>query len=123
MKRNLLAVVLILSSLTVALTVGSVLLKLDRIQKPIHVSDGSGPIPTCRPGTCGPNDQLRQLADGSGPIPTCRPKTCGPNDQLRQLADGSGPIPTCRPKTCGPNDQLRLEATQGKGYYAEIYAG
>ena len=112
MKRNLLAVVLMLSSLTVALTVGSVLLKLDRFQKPIHVSDGSGP-----------NDQLRQLADGTGPIPTCRPGTCGPNDQLRQLADGTGPIPTCRPKTCGPNDQLRLEAMQGKEHYAEIYAG
>ena len=101
MKRYLLRAVLILSVLTVAVAAGSRLLKLERVPKPIQVSDGSGPIPTCRPGT-----------------------TCGPDDQVRQMADGSGPIPTCRPgTTCGPDDQLRLTITQVDGYYAEVYAG
>ena len=51
--------------------------------------DGTGPIPTCRPGTnCNPDDQVRQIAgDGTGPIPTCRPGTnCNPDDQLQQIA-------------------------------------
>ena|SRR5271166_2182415 len=123
MKRCLLGTILILSVFTLALGATSIFLKVERVSKPIHVADGSGPIQTCRPGTCGPDDQLRQMADGSGPIQTCRPGTCGPDDQLRQMADGSGPIQTCRPGTCGPDDQLRLTMVRVTTQFAEIYAG
>jgi hypothetical protein len=116
MKRFIILAVLVLVALT--MVVGAVDTQLLRLQMKhnLRAGDGSGPIPTCRPGTnCGPDGTLRQVAgDGSGPIPTCRPGTnCGPDDTLRQVAgDGSGPIPTCRPGTnCGPDDTLRQVAT------------
>ena len=89
MKRYLLGTILILSVFTLALGATSIFLKVERASKPIHVADGTGPIQTCRPGTCNPNDQLRQLADGTGPIQTCRPGTCNPNDQLRLTIKGA----------------------------------
>src|ERR1017187_8665381 len=93
MKRYLFGAMLVLVGLT--LLVGAAVTQPERAQiKPyLQASDGSGPIPTCRPGTnCNPDDQLRQVAsDGSGPIPTCRPGTnCKPDDQMRQMASEIG---------------------------------
>src|SRR5215472_16581123 len=107
MKKYSRAATLFVCLFTIAIGTGTSPQKLQRAYHPSLVADGSGPIPTCRPGTnCGPDDTL--IADGSGPIPTCRPGTnFGPDDTL--IADGSGPIPTCRPGTnCGPDDTLRL---------------
>jgi hypothetical protein len=89
MKRFIILAVLVLVALT--MVVGAVDTQLLRLQMKhnLRAGDGSGPIPTCRPGTnCGPDGTLRQVAgDGSGPIPTCRPGTnCGPDGTLRQVA-------------------------------------
>jgi len=121
MKKCLLVSIVVLAVL--AVTAGLLGSQLGRVQSKHNVQiagDGTGPIPTCRPGTnCNPDDELRQIAgDGTGPIPTCRPGTnCNPDDELRQIAgDGTGPIPTCRPGTnCKPDDDLRQIAGDGTG--------
>ena len=94
MKRYLLQSVIAVIVLT--LVAGVAATQLERVQPQSHIriaGDGTGPIPTCRPGTnCNPDDQLKQIAgDGTGPIPTCRPGTnCNPDDQMRQIAGQLG---------------------------------
>ena len=63
MKRFIILAVLVLVALT--MVVGAVDTQLLRLQMKhnLRAGDGSGPIPTCRPGTnCGPDGTLRQVA-------------------------------------------------------------
>src|SRR6516165_517483 len=127
MKTSSRVAILIVCLFTLVAATGSAPVAQHRVQTINVIADGTGPIPTCRPGSgCKPDDNLRQIADGTGPIPTCRPGSgCKPDDNLREIADGTGPIPTCRPGSgCKPDDNLRemLTIEQPAAYYSTRYA-
>jgi len=90
MKRFFFAATLVLVVMTLAVGAADMQPGRAQVRLNLRAGDGTGPIPTCRPGAnCGPDDTLRQIAgDGTGPIPTCRPgANCGPDDTLRQMAN------------------------------------
>ena len=68
MKRYLLGSIFVLAVL--AVTAGLVGSQLGRVQSRHNLQiagDGTGPIPTCRPGTnCSEDDQLKQIASQTG---------------------------------------------------------
>jgi len=122
MKTHTRVAILIACLFTIAAGTGRNSSQFQPAEHQTLITDGTGPIQTCRPGTnCDPDDTV-QIADGTGPIQTCRPGTnCGPDDTV-QIADGTGPIQTCRPGTnCGPDDTLRL-AISATGTFAKYTA-
>ena len=70
MKKCLLVSIVVLAVL--AVTAGLLGSQLGRVQSKHNVQiagDGTGPIPTCRPGTnCKPDDDLRQIAAQAGDV-------------------------------------------------------
>ena len=72
-----------------------------------------GPLPTCQPGHCTQNNNLREVAGEGGPLPTCQPGHCTQNNNLREIAGEGGPLPTCQPGHCTQNNNLRLIAGEG----------
>ena len=76
--------ILIVCFFAITAGTGSTAPALHQVHMLTVIADGTGPIPTCRPGTTCGDDQLRQIADGTGPIPTCRPGTTCGDDQERQ---------------------------------------
>src|SRR5271166_6466276 len=113
MKKCLLVSFVVLAVL--AVTAGLLGSQLGRVQSRHNVQiagDGTGPIPTCRPGTnCKPDDDLRQIAgDGTGPIPTCRPGTnCKPDDELRQIAAQAADVRVQLEGLFGSNERFLAE--------------